>query len=910
MNLYNLLSTIKDLSAFEMVNSAFIGDVYEVNSRQDVEYPICVLTEGTHVGNTEEDTEVYNISLFLIDRLTEDESNELDIKSWANEGIKDIINRIEETNVGIVQNGWQITTFTQRFESLCAGAYATIQIETSGNECCGGTIKMVTSINGKTGDVYIPYIDQNIVNTVNGMTGNVTIDIPTVPTNVSEFNNDAGYITDEALTDYPKREETVNVDTFNEHVNNQTVINNDVKDKIKDLQNNKANKTETVDLNTFNAHVNNQTNINNDFETDITELQTNKANKTETVNINTFNEHVNTQAVINNDVNDKITNLQNTKADITGTVSISKFNEHVDNQTIIDHDIKTQILDLQNNKADKTELPDLSIYNPTNNFKTINSQSIIGTGNIEIQGGSSAVTSVNGQTGDVTIDVPTNVSQLNNDAGYLTEHQDLSNYATKNELSEYNKTDNFKTINNQSIIGTGNIEIQGGSSAVTSVNGKTGDVVIDVPTNVSQLNNDAGYLTEHQDLSNYTTKTELSEYNKTDNFKTINNQSIIGTGNIEIQGGSSDDKMNKHHPIFNETYAVDEIKPEFRLNGYIDKIETQGTTNYNCVERWHSVDNLWVRWSLENINTYLTNNPNTQYAAVKGFCLPNSEHFGECEYHLFIENTSTGLSEQIDQYMQDRHVYGDYYESKNITLYDGAIVDSRDPNDNIIGALNQAIGSTTTCRFIRNGVTYYTPDSMSNTNLFFNDNYTLPYMTSIIDIKGILEHYSIDTYTSLRVQMKTTQLTHWHIMSCYLFFSNDTEFMKHSETSVDYVLIDELTQKATKNDLNEYNKTNNFKTINNQSIIGTGNIEIQGGSSAVTSVNGATGDVVIDIPTNVSQLNNDAGYLTEHQDLSNYATTEFVNNATNNGNIVWTGTQAEYDALSDKTVYLIYLIKK
>ena len=910
MNLYNLLSTIKDLSAFEMVNSAFIGDVYEVNSRQDVEYPICVLTEGTHVGNTEEDTEIYNISLFLIDRLTEDESNELDIKSWANEGVKDIINRIEETNVGIVHNGWQINTFTQRFESLCAGAYATIQIETSGNECCGGTIKMVTSINGKTGDVYIPYIDQNIVNTVNGMTGNVTIDIPTVPTNVSEFNNDAGYITDEALTDYPKKEETVNVDTFNEHVNNQTVTNNDVKNKIKYLQDNKANKTETVDLNTFNAHVTNQTSINNDFETDITELQTTKANKTETVNVNTFNEHVNTQAVINNDVNDKITNLQNTKADITGTVSISAFNEHVDNQTIIDHDIKTQILDLQNNKADKTELPDLSIYNPTNNFKTINGESIIGTGNIEIQSGGD-VTSVNGQTGDVVIDIPTNVSQLNNDAGYLTEHQDLSNYATKTELSEYNKTDNFKTINSQSIIGQGNIEIQGGSSAVTSVNGQTGDVTIEVPTNVSQLNNDAGYLTEHQDLSNYATKTELSEYNKTDNFKTINSQSIIGTGNIEIQGGSGEDKMNKQHPIFNETYNVDEINPEFRLSGYVDKTETQGTTNYNCVERWHSVDNLWVRWSLENINTYLTNNPNTKFAAVKGFCFPSSQHFGECEYHLFIENTSNGLSEQIDQYMQDRHVYGDYYESKNITLYDNAIVDSRDPNDNIIGALNQAIGNTTTTSsFIRKGVTYYTPDSMSSTNVFLNDNYTLPYMTSIIDIKGILEHYSIDTYTSLRVQMKTTQLTHWHIMSCYLFFSNDTEFMKHSETSVDYVLIDELTQKATKNDLNDYNKTNNFKTINNQSIIGQGNIEIQGGSSAVTSVNGQTGDVTIEVPTNVSQLNNDAGYLTEHQDLSNYATTEYVNTATNNGNIVWTGTQAEYDALSDKTVYLIYLIKK
>lgn len=38
--------------------------------------------------------------------------------------------------------------------------------------------------------------------------------------------------------------------------------------------------------------------------------------------------------------------------------------------------------------------------------------------NIGTTGG--AVTSVNGQTGAVTISIPTNVSSLNNDAGYLT----------------------------------------------------------------------------------------------------------------------------------------------------------------------------------------------------------------------------------------------------------------------------------------------------------------------------------------------------------------------------------------------------------------------------------------------------------------------------------------------------------
>lgn len=46
---------------------------------------------------------------------------------------------------------------------------------------------------------------------------------------------------------------------------------------------------------------------------------------------------------------------------------------------------------------------------------------------------SAPVSSVNGQTGAVTLTiptVPTNVSSFNNDAGYLTQHQSLSAYAT------------------------------------------------------------------------------------------------------------------------------------------------------------------------------------------------------------------------------------------------------------------------------------------------------------------------------------------------------------------------------------------------------------------------------------------------------------------------------------------------
>lgn len=39
--------------------------------------------------------------------------------------------------------------------------------------------------------------------------------------------------------------------------------------------------------------------------------------------------------------------------------------------------------------------------------------------------------------GYINENIPVNVSELENDAGYLTEHQDLSNYATKEYLQQY-----------------------------------------------------------------------------------------------------------------------------------------------------------------------------------------------------------------------------------------------------------------------------------------------------------------------------------------------------------------------------------------------------------------------------------------------------------------------------------------
>ena len=101
--------------------------------------------------------------------------------------------------------------------------------------------------------------------------------------------------------------------------------------------------------------------------------------------------------------------------------------------------------------------------------------------------------------------IPTKTSELTNDSGFLTEHQPL------------------KTINNESIVGTGNITIEGFSGNYNDLTNKP-----TIPTKTSELTNDSGFLTEQT-------------------LKTINGESIVGTGNITISGfsGSYNDLTDK-----------------------------------------------------------------------------------------------------------------------------------------------------------------------------------------------------------------------------------------------------------------------------------------------------------------------------------------------------------------------------
>lgn len=126
-----------------------------------------------------------------------------------------------------------------------------------------------------------------------------------------------------------------------------------------------------------------------------------------------------------------------------------------------------------------------------------------------------------------TSDIPTKVSQLDNDSNFINQHQSI------------------KTINNQSLVGTGNIAISQGeynkinTISVNSTN-QTPDsnknVNITVPTKVSQLDNDLGFITSGIVPTNYVTVNTAQDITAAKTFKNATDTTKIDGKEIIISG--------------------------------------------------------------------------------------------------------------------------------------------------------------------------------------------------------------------------------------------------------------------------------------------------------------------------------------------------------------------------------------
>lgn len=134
--LYQVIKALESV-ALEQPNIRYVGenDLYEdLNANPNIQYSVFYVTQNTHTSTDEWD--YYGLNLFVLDRLKNDKSNELEIESYAKETLDNIIGVFcERYNAEVVgERTYQV--FTEKFVDSCCGVYVNVRLQLPKNIIC------------------------------------------------------------------------------------------------------------------------------------------------------------------------------------------------------------------------------------------------------------------------------------------------------------------------------------------------------------------------------------------------------------------------------------------------------------------------------------------------------------------------------------------------------------------------------------------------------------------------------------------------------------------------------------------------------------------------------------------------------------------------------------------------------
>lgn len=134
LEIVNLLTGI--CRAHPLVNDVHYG-IYHSSQNENIQYGAVIITANTIA--TSVNTISYSFNLMYVDRLTADETNEIEVQSCGVDVIRQVVSVLSEHHSLLLdyENNINVEVFTRQFADNVAGAVATINIQAPSNlgEC-------------------------------------------------------------------------------------------------------------------------------------------------------------------------------------------------------------------------------------------------------------------------------------------------------------------------------------------------------------------------------------------------------------------------------------------------------------------------------------------------------------------------------------------------------------------------------------------------------------------------------------------------------------------------------------------------------------------------------------------------------------------------------------------------------
>lgn len=136
MTLKEVIRTMEVIASGQpSVNMVVENDVFRINAAPDVKYGVFAFLQREHSSSLDSSVISYSFTLFYVDRLKNDRSNQIEIQSVGVQTLDNIIRKMDEMGI-FTETAYTFQVFNQRFLDECAGVFCNVTFSVPVGSLC------------------------------------------------------------------------------------------------------------------------------------------------------------------------------------------------------------------------------------------------------------------------------------------------------------------------------------------------------------------------------------------------------------------------------------------------------------------------------------------------------------------------------------------------------------------------------------------------------------------------------------------------------------------------------------------------------------------------------------------------------------------------------------------------------
>ena len=136
MTLVELIKTMEVIASHQpSIKMVVENDIFRLNTKADARYGVFAFVQGQHSTSIDSNVITYAFTLFYVDRLKNDRSNQIEIQSVGIQTLDNIIRQLDDLGI-YSESSYSFQVFNQRFLDECAGVFCNVTISVPATSLC------------------------------------------------------------------------------------------------------------------------------------------------------------------------------------------------------------------------------------------------------------------------------------------------------------------------------------------------------------------------------------------------------------------------------------------------------------------------------------------------------------------------------------------------------------------------------------------------------------------------------------------------------------------------------------------------------------------------------------------------------------------------------------------------------